>query len=306
MKYFQIVKAFSVVLFLLFMNSCATHNALIQTPPPETPVQVVAPSIIQEISFIEEENYTRILIEGSENIASPFYKLLSDPLRISIDVPNIDLKQIKDPIKIDNGTIGEVLSTQYDDKGRIEISLAQMANYNISKEGKNLIIDIEKTKATAEVKESKKEEEPVKEEGAEKSPVESKKEETPPLQTVVIAPIPAQEAANKAKEIIDFLLEEKKDFVIFNIVADGKIDNFNSFKLDSPARLVLDILEVGTRCPQKSVRMKNSFIKEVRIGQHPDKLRLVFDSPKPHLPPYQINRIGRQINCLHRERSPTS
>jgi type IV pilus assembly protein PilQ len=295
MKSFQIVKAFSFVLFLLFMNSCASHNALIQTPPPETPAQVVAPSIIQKIFFIEEENYTRILIEGSENIASPFYKLLSDPLRISIDVPNIDLKQIKDPLKIDNGTIGEVLSTQYDDKGRIEISLAQMANYNISKEGKNLIIDIEKTKATAEVKESKQEEEPVKEEGVEKPPVESKKEETPPLQTVVIAPIPAQEATNKAKEIIDFLLEEKKDFVTFNIVADGKIDNFNSFKLHSPARLVLDILEVGTQCPQKSVRMKNSFIKEVRIRQHPDKLRLVFDSPKAHLPPYQINRMDDRL-----------
>jgi hypothetical protein len=256
---------------------------------------VAKASIIQKISFIEEENYIRILIEGSENIAPPFYKLLSDPLRIAIDVPNIDLKQIKDPLTIDNGTIGEILSTQYDDKGRIEISLAQMANYNISKEDKNLIIDIEKMKTVAEAKEAKKEEEPVKEKEAEKSPAESKKEEAPPPQTVVIVPSASPEAVNKAKEIINFLLEEKKDFVTFNIVADGKIENYNSFKLDSPPRLVLDILEIGTRYPQKSVKIKNSFIKEVRIGQHPDKIRLVFDSLKPQLPPYQINRIGDKL-----------
>ena len=120
---------------------------------------MVKVSTIQKISFTEEENYTRIQIEGSETIAPPFYKLLSDPLRIAIDVPNIDLKQIKSPLKIDNGTIGEVLTTQFDDKGRIEISLVQMTNYNISKEEKNLIIDIEKVKKVAEAKEVKKEEE---------------------------------------------------------------------------------------------------------------------------------------------------
>ena len=294
MKSYRIVKAFSFVLFLVFINGCATHNALIQTLPPETQAQVTKDSIIEKISFTEEENYTRILIEGSKDIAPPFYKLLSDPLRITIDVPNIDLKQIKDPLKIDNGTVGQVLSTQYDDKGRIEIGLVQMANYNISREGKNLIIDIEKMKTTADVKEVKKEEEPVKEE-AEKSSAESRKEETLPPQTVEIAPAPAPEAANKAKEITDFSLEEKKDFVTFNIVADGKIENYNSFKLDSPARLVLDILEVGTRYPQKSVKIKNSFIKEVRIGQHRDKLRLVFDFLKPHLPPYQINRVDDKL-----------
>jgi type IV pilus assembly protein PilQ len=294
MKCSRIVKAFSFVLFLLF-TSCATQNASIKTSPPEAPVQVTKDSIIQKVSFIEEENYTRILIGGSKDIAPPFYKLLSDPLRIVIDVPNIDLKQIKDPLKIDNGTIGEVVSTQYDDKGRIEIGLFQMANYNISKEGKNLIIDIEKVKTRAEMKEAKREEEPVKEKEADKSSAESGKEETPLPQTAAIVPAPVPEAVNKAKEMTDFLLEEKKDFVTFKIVADGKIENYNSFKLDSPARLVLDILEVGTRYPKKSVKTKNSFIKKVRIGQHPDKLRLVFDSLKPHLPPYQINRIDDKL-----------
>ena len=45
-----------------------------------------------------------------------------------MDVPHINLAEIKNPIPIGNGTIGEVRTTQYEDKGRIEISLLQMTN----------------------------------------------------------------------------------------------------------------------------------------------------------------------------------
>jgi type IV pilus assembly protein PilQ len=259
---------------LLFAMSCATKKAAVQTPPPEPQAKMAKASVIQKITFAEQENYTRIHIEGSETMAPPFYKLLTDPLRIAIDVPNIDLKQIKGPIKVENGTIGEISTTQYDDKGRIEIGLTQVANYNISKEDKNLIIDVEKVKKAAEAKEVKTGGEVVKE-----------KEEQPPI----------GKELSKAKEIVNFSIESKKDFIAFHIIGDGKIENFNAFKLDAPARLVLDIWGVDTRYPQKSLNPKNPYIKIVRIGQHPDKLRLVFDSLKPELAPYQINPIENRL-----------
>ena len=293
MKSFEMLKvAFGV--FLLFLtNSCATTSTSVESPQQETKAQDVKVSVIQRISYIEEENYTRVLVEGTETIAQPFYKLSSDPLRVAIDVPNIDLKQIKEPIRIDNGTIGEVFVTQYDDKGRIEIGLIKMANYNISKEDKNLVIDIEKVKGIPEAKEVKKEEETVKEKEIEVSMEEVKKEETLPSPPVTTAPVP--ETVKKGKEIVDVSLEKKKDFITFNIMADGKLENYNSFKLDSPPRLVLDIWGVGTRYPKKSIKIKNPFIKEVRIGHYPDKLRFVFDSLKSQLPPYQINRIDEKL-----------
>jgi type IV pilus assembly protein PilQ len=271
------------VVFMVFIAGCASKNGLTQTPKPDTSAPVVKVSTIQKISFTEEQNYTRIQIEGSEPIAPPFYKLLSDPLRIAIDVPNIDLKQIKSPLRIENGTIGEVLTTQYDDKGRIEISLLQMTNYNISNEEKDLIIDVEKVKKVEEAKEVKKEEKTLKETKVEAPATEPKKEE----------PLPTPPPLNKAKKVVNVLFEEKKDFIIFNILADGKIENFNAFKLDSPPRLVLDIWGVDTR--KNSFKVKNPLIKGVRIGHYQDKLRLVFDSQKPKLPPYQVNRIDDKL-----------
>jgi type IV pilus assembly protein PilQ len=274
---------FGVLLLLLITTGCATKKAVMETPKPETSPPVAKLSIIQKISFSEEENFTKIRIEGSEAIAPPFYKLLSDPLRIAIDVPNIDLKQIKSPLKIDNGTIGEVLTTQYDDKGRIEISLLQMANYNISAEEKNLIIDVEKVKRVSEEKEVQKEAEPLKETKVEAPAVETKKDVSLPTPT----------AMTKAKKVTNVLFEDKKDFIIFNVLADGRIGNFNAFKLDSPPRLVLDIWGVDTR--KSSFKIKNPLIKAVRVGHYPDKLRLVFDSEKPQLPPYQVNRIDDKL-----------
>jgi type IV pilus assembly protein PilQ len=283
MKHSQILILTFGVFLLLFVAGCATENALVQTPQPDTSTPGAKVSTIQKISFTEEENYTKIQIEGSGPIASPFYKLLSDPLRIAIDVPNIDLREIKSPLKIDNGTIGEVQTTQYDDKGRIEISLLQMTNYNISNEEKNLIIDVEKVKKVSEAKEVRKEEEALKETKVEVPAMETKKEE----------PLPTPPPMNKAKKVVNVLFEEKKDFIIFNILADGKIGNFDTFKLDSPPRLVLDIWGVNTR--KNSFNVKNPLIKAVRIGHYPDKLRLVFDSQKPQLPPYQVNRIDDKL-----------
>ena len=286
MKRSQILITTFGVFLLLLITGCATENAMVPTTKPDTSAPVTKVSTIQKITFVEEENYTKVQIEGSEPIASPFYKLLSDPLRIAIDVPDIDLSQIKSPLKIDNGTIGEVLTTQYDDKGRIEISLLQMTNYNISREEKNLIIDVEKVKRAEEAKEAagvKKEEEVLKETRLEPPAVVTWKEE----------PSPTPPPMNKAKKVVNVVLEEKKDFITFNILADGKIGNFDTFKLDSPPRLVLDLWRVDTR--KSSFKIKNPLIKTVRIGHYPDKLRFVFDSQKPQLPPYQVNRIDDKL-----------
>ena len=282
MRRSRILKIGFGVIFLLFLTNCAAERPVTQAPKPMTPAPAPKVSVIQTISFNEEENYTRIRIEGSETIGPPFYKLLTDPLRIAIDVPNVDLKEIKSPLKIENGTIGDVVTAQFDDRGRIEIGLLQMTNYNISKDEKSLIIDVEKVKKVAEAKEAKKEEEAVKETKAE-APAEPKKEEA------VAAPPPV----NKAKEVVDVSFEQKEDSIIFNIIADGKIENFSAFKLDSPPRLVMDIWGVDTR--KSSFKVKNPLIKGVRIGHYPDKLRLVLDSQTPQLPPYQVNRIDDKL-----------
>jgi type IV pilus assembly protein PilQ len=216
-----------------------------------------------------------------------------------IDLPNFDLKKVKEPIKIDNGTIGEVWVTQFDDKGRIEVYLTEPANYNISREDRVLNIDIEQVKKLADVKdvkEEKTEKTPVQNKETEVTPVEVKTEAPPsPAPTEVPSPPESVGKEAKAKEITDITLEKKDDSVRFHILADGKLGNYDSFKLDSPPRLVIDIWDVNTRSLKKKIKLPNPYIKEIRVGQYNDKLRLVFDGSKSQWPPYQIDRSEDQL-----------
>ena len=236
-------------ILLISVLACATDRTVTQPAPTAAPSQAVSVSTVQNLSYTEEGGYTRIRLEGSDPIAPPFYHVLPNPLRIVIDLPNTDLSKIKEPMKIDNGTVGEVWATQYDDKGRIEIHLSQMADYNISREGPVLNIDIKQAIKEGEGKDEKAESpkepvrekeaevtpEPVKEKETEVAPVEVKKE-GPVSDVPRDTPAPAVEVKqeNKATAITDISREKRDDSVNFNIVGDGRLGNYNSFKLDSP------------------------------------------------------------------------
>jgi len=293
MKSFKKVTGISIIVISLFMGMGSVRGEEIKT----TPVTAAAPngnlSTIQQISFVEGERYIRIHVEGSETIAPPFYRLSQEPLRIVMDIPNIDLRQVKNNLKMDSSTISEILTTQYDDKGRIEIGLLQMTNYNISREDRNLFVDVERVEKSDEVREVKKEE------GIEKIGEPDVLREGAKLENPLFASLSNNasdsEKLPKAKKIQDVSFEEKKDFIDFNIQADGKLENYNSFKLEGPPRLVLDIWNVTAQNQKRSIKVSNPFIREVRLGQYDNKVRLVFDASKPQLPPYQINRLDSKL-----------
>ena len=128
------------------------------------------------------------------------------------------------------------------------------------------------------------------------TPVEVKTE-APPSATPTEVPSPPESVGKeaKAKEITEITLEKKDDSVRFRILADGKLGNYDSFKLDSPPRLVIDIWDVNSKSLKKRIKLPNPYIKEIRVGQYNDKLRLVFDGSKSQWPPYQIDRSEDQL-----------
>ena len=80
----------------------------------------------------------------------------------------------------------------------------------------------------------------------------------------------------KAKALTDISIEKKEDSVSFTIVADGRLGNYDSFKLESPSRLIIDIWEVDLRIDKKRLKFQNDYIKEIRVGQYPNKAAAGF------------------------------
>ncbi len=67
------------------------------------------------------------------------------------------------------------------------------------------------------------------------------------------------------------------DTVLVQVVSRGPIDSYKYFFLGSPSRLAVDLLGKYDRSvPERDVK-DNMFIKDIRTGRHPDKLRIVAD-----------------------------
>jgi type IV pilus assembly protein PilQ len=234
---------------------------------PTLPPASRAPVTIRDITFSEELDYTRVAIEGSDELMYESLELLEDPLRISVEIPNVAVEAVT-PIPVDNGTVTEITSFADAESGRVEIGLADRVPYNITQEANNLYIDIER--------------------GMVARPIEV--EEPAVVEEIETAPV-METPATAATTLTDVSVTRRDDVTEVTFAADGVIGDYNSFTLKSPPRLVIDLWNLKSRLPKRTVRAETSHLKQVRIGQHPKKTRLVLDASGSTLPPYRVDRF---------------
>ncbi len=89
---------------------------------------------------------------------------------------------------------------------------------------------------------------------------------------MVIAP-----EAPDATQVSDLRVESVDGGLLVHIAADGSIRSPESFVIEDPARLVIDLPGVTSIMDVDSVELDSLYTSRARLGVHPDKLRLVFD-----------------------------
>ncbi len=99
----------------------------------------------------------------------------------------------------------------------------------------------------------------------------------------------------KAKSLKEVEISVKADWVKVDIKGDGLIPDYKSFQLARPTRLVVDLPQFNNASGKTKIDVGSRLLEEIRIGQHPDKLRLVFTVPEAKLPPYQLTREGQKL-----------
>ena len=261
-----------VILLVAFMASLVGCSVMRGPEEPTLPLASRAPVTIRDITFSEELDYTRVAIEGSDELMYESLELLEDPLRISVEIPNVAVEAVT-PIPVDNGTVTEITSFADAESGRVEIGLADRVPYNITQEANNLYIDIERGMVARPV------------EFEELAVVEEI--ETAPVEEIETAPV----METPATALTDVSVTKRDEMTEVTFAADGVIGDYNSFTLKSPPRLVIDLWNLKSRLPKRTVRAETSHLKQVRIGQHPKKTRLVLDAPGSTLPPYRVDRF---------------
>lgn len=249
------------LLLLILLWGCAPKKV-------ETVILDNGKNLIERLETREIDGITRVTIVAEAPITYTTFKLV-DPVRIVIDINEADLSSLEKEITINNGTVNNIIVTQFGEDelniGRIEVFLNELTDYNIEKDREVLSVDIQNLVE---------EEELFVEEVVESDPVETIAEVMLPKKAY-----PDKAYPNKAKYIADLAVEESDSGTQIIIIGDGYIGDYNTFTLADPPRIVTDVIAVQNLFRKNSINIKNQLLKTVRIGQHPDKVRLVLDIP---------------------------
>jgi hypothetical protein len=108
----------------------------------------------------------------------------------------------------------------------------------------------------------------------------------------------AKDSAPVSGFLHDVAIITRPQGVKVELTGEGLPADFRPFPLSQPPRLVFDFPGVLSSFPKKFLKVDHSLLKDVRLGQHPDKLRLVLAFPTAELPAYRLIREAGRVTIL--------
>ncbi len=250
---------------------------------------------ITEVEVQEEHGMTRVILRGATD---PIYTafLREDPPRLIIELPDVMFDGVETPIRVDNGVVKDVTLAAFGDPqvsssmARISVGLAEDSEYELIPNGDELIIQVRSLlsppmapSVVAQVQPDPvvvpaaldEDEEVVVEHDPEPEPSAAPQGLTHD-QAHALAEgelvAPAQNAPGVSR--IQGLVAEGNQV---HVIADGPIDSVDAFRLKEPERLVVDFWGARNAVFPNKFNVDSGLIQQVRIGQHPDKVRVVMD-----------------------------
>lgn len=156
MKRFERKKRYWGVLLIpiiLLVVGCAPKKEVEPLPTAEPP------NLIKGIQVVDRDEGKRIIIEGESPLVYTFFKLVPEPLKLVVDIPQTELaKDVLSPITVGDDVITEILASQQEGRTEISIGLNKLVKYQVEKEGTFLSIDFGERAPLVAKDEQKKEE----------------------------------------------------------------------------------------------------------------------------------------------------
>ena len=263
---------FLLPVFIAPIHGCATGQTL---PTSEVPASAGSVSLD---SVKELEDRVIIIVTGNSMLNYTPYRLES-PLRLTVDIPDAVFVGAGADVTVGNNTVSKISKRDITSDGknvaRLEIYLVSDTNYFISKPSDYQIqIEIQKLTGAAT-------------------------EEARPSEGVSG---PVKTSFKSATKIINIVAEDSTDGTLVTVLTDGSVENFESFVLEDPYRLVVDIKGLKNSFPSKEISVAGSDIKVVRIGTYPDKTRVVMESTVPtKINPYNVFPLDNKLMISFRK-----
>lgn len=276
---------FMALIFYAF--GCASQPSALPTSQADAGERVSTETQqLQDIQVVDQNGFLSIHLVGSDAMTYTAFKAI-DPLRLVLDLPNTESEISSSPLAVENEIIGKIetmmLAQEPQPMTRVEIGLNQETRYEIVQEKNQILVQFEKTAMVVET------------EPAPEAEVGLYQTETAPQMEAAATPAASGEMSRPAEKITAIQpITYGEEFKVY-IIGDGSITKYNVFTLTDPARVVLDLMGVELAAGKATVPPSDPLVKGIRMGTHPDKVRVVFDLIPAAGLPYHITSVGDRL-----------
>jgi hypothetical protein len=262
-------------------------------------------NIITDIVVSEDSESLIVTIKGNQSLKNETIRH-PDPIGVEFRFPGTTLEiaegfynppknDIIRFIKADEVAETNTLTS------RIFIALKEDRSYTITPDASGLQVAFAKTLSPSEPIESRQEMTP---KPSESTPTETQNEFTET--TLAETPIETEKevttdkpqtkqpliSAPAATQLMSVTATPLKNNLVVHIKADGAINDYTSFTMDNPARIVFDMHSISS--PGKAERriaVGSKWVNRIRYFGHPNKVRLVLETHSVYLSKYSAAPI---------------
>jgi type IV pilus assembly protein PilQ len=313
----------ALISLAILFTGCAQQ---MQSVKEDSLVDVNGLAALQDIK-ISEDGF-QVAISSNMPLTYTFYKV-SSPLKVIIDISQTEPGAMKAPVESAAGAVKRVEVVRHgfgqNVLSRVEIALANDSEFTVATDPENkakLLVNFARPASDRVVSKAVTvvEDKPLNqgnqlsvapaESGNGKQAKAAEVQSTPVYQQPKVdekqGRMEEKQAVQAAKDNPAFSSSRKARTVTavnvandgIEILADGGIDTFTTFKLANPARLVLDITGVKNGVSAKTVEIRKFGFDKARLGESPDKVRIVFDVTKASIPPYRVGKSERGLKIF--------
>ncbi|MBW1686793.1 MAG: AMIN domain-containing protein, partial [Deltaproteobacteria bacterium] len=254
--------------------ACAASTT-VQTSAPE-------PESIADVRVERDGDATTVTLLGLEE---PIFTAFGEqnPERVVVDLASVRPAEISDPLAVYDGLVEEVMLSPFSTgtgqpMTRVEVSLAMPADFHVSPSDEGLVIRVEPMPGMMDGSLT---EEPIEDDPWAAVPASADDSLAAPA---------ASEPVPPATKLTAVETHETGGGVIVHLRADGSVMSAESFTLENPARLVIDLPGLVSDIEQARAELSSPYAKRVRIGQHADMVRVVIDAGSAPAP-FQGRRV---------------
>ncbi|MBF5044249.1 type IV pilus secretin PilQ [Aggregicoccus sp. 17bor-14] len=256
---------------------------------------------LRGLDVVQTGTGAQVVVTGTRAPTFTVFRL-SGPDRLVVDLSSADATGIKGHHE-GKGPVAGIVASQFTDErasvGRVLVALTAAAQYDVRAEGNRVLISIEGAGASAGAGEGSTaaaEPKPARAPAASAAPAAAAQAASaaaaPALaENVVAAEADERDVANPAKRVTALAV----DGDTLRVGADGEIARYEVLQLADPARLAVDLYGVGLAA--RAPKVRSGLLKDVRVGAHADKVRLVLDV-RGEMPAYRVERTAHGVDVV--------